>query len=114
MRAQPQALDRQAGAVRAGQHDHRHGDLVVVRGQAGQHLGAAQIRQLIVEQDAVRPQLLRQVQPFAAGVRFAEAELGVRLQCQLAPAGHAIDLMVLDDQQMDGRSAHSGSSLRVQ
>ena len=114
LRATLHGLDRDRCGVGTGQHHDRHRDLAQIVSQFGQKLQTIQVRQVVVEQHAVRFLRMGELQPLPAGFGFGQHEFVVRVLRKRAAAGHAVHQVVLDDKYADLRFAHCGTSLMVQ
>ena len=107
-------LDRDQRVVCAGQHHYRHRELAQVVSQLGQKLQSVHVRQMEVEQHAVRFLLMGEPQPLPAGFGLGEDEFEVCIPRERTAAGHAVHRIVFDYEHADLRFGHCGISLMVQ
>jgi hypothetical protein len=78
---------------------------------AGQELQAGQVRQMVVEQDAVRFFAQRDIEAVLAALGFEQLAIEARGLCEGAAACDAVNDIVFNDQ--DAHGVH-GNSLMVQ
>ena len=104
-------LDRQRFVALPGQHHHGRRLLAELLLQFLQELEAVQVRQVVVEQHAVRALRAAARQAFGAGAGFRN-DIGAFVpRFQVAPEGQPVLPAVVDDQDAARRRAHCTSRM---
>jgi hypothetical protein len=106
-RAAPDRFGRHRRVVGAGQHHDGHA-LGAAAAEALEEFKAGQVRQLVVEQDAIWTLLLCNAQAFLARFRLEQGEGMAGVGVERALAGHPVDHVVLDQQDADRRRRRRG------